>query len=116
MRAFRDDGGTEWTVWEVQPAQFVIGATERRAGRDRRVAPAPDPVIERRRGDERRAPVRPLFTGLGPELADGWLAERAGAVRRRLAPVPDGWDRMPDAELAALCGRASCTLRTARGV
>ena len=115
MRAFTDDSGTEWTVWEVQPGQFVIGATERRAGLDRRVAPAPDPVIERRRGSERRVRARHAVTGIGTELAGGWLTFQAGPMRRRLAPVPDGWDRLADAELATLCGRASTALRAARG-
>jgi hypothetical protein len=115
MRAFRDDGGTEWTVWEVRPGQIVIGASERRAGHDRRVAPAPDPVIERRRGRDRRVEARQVATGLGSDLAGGWLAFQAGAVRRRLAPVPDGWDRMSDAELVALCGRAATAARATRG-
>jgi hypothetical protein len=115
MRAFRDDSGTEWTVWEVQPGQFVIGATERRAGHDRRVAPAPDPVIERRRSADRRVRPHHAITGIGTELAGGWLTFQAGSLRRRLAPVPDGWDRMPDTELAALCGRAASALRAARG-
>ena len=107
MRVFRDDTGTEWTAWEVQPGQFVIGAAEQRTGRDRRVAPAPDPIIERRRGDERRVHPRRVLTLLGQELARGWLAFQAGGVRRRLSPVPAGWDQLPDANLAALCARAT---------
>ena len=114
MRVFTDDSGMEWTAWEVRPGQIVIGRAERRTGRDRRVAPAPDPVIERRRHPERRVHVRPLVSGVGTELAGGWVIFQSGAVRRRLAPVPDGWDLLSDAELVALCRDAVERSRDAR--
>jgi hypothetical protein len=114
MRVFRDDSGTEWTAWEVRPGQVVVGAGEQRTGRDRRVAPAPDPVIERRRQEERRVRARPSVAYFGHELADGWLTFQAQGTRRRLAPVPDGWDELADADLAALCGRAVDAARPGR--
>ncbi|HEV3052770.1 MAG TPA: hypothetical protein VGX50_20820, partial [Longimicrobium sp.] len=43
---------------------------------------------------------------LKEEMAGGWLAFQAGTVRRRAAPIPLGWERMSDVELAALCSRA----------
>jgi hypothetical protein len=107
MRVFLDDAGSEWVVWEVRPEKALFGQAERRVGIDRRLAAAPDPVIERRRGIERRARARRLGRAPGTEGAGGWLAFQCGTTRRRLAPVPSGWRELPDAELVALCRRAA---------
>ena len=103
QRVFRDQGGVEWVVVDVMPD---VG--NRRAGADRRQSLAPDIVVERRLND-RRVRARPRVL-LGSELESGWLyfqtdadAERA---RRRLAPIPPGWESLPDVELAALLARA----------
>ena len=45
------------------------------------------------------ANVRPGFEG-------GWLGFECEAERRRLAPVPDGWEEASDDELRALLARA----------
>lgn len=42
-----------------------------------------------------------------PELRGGWLAFESGDEKRRLAPVPDGWETASDAELLALLARAT---------
>lgn len=99
--------GAEWTVWEVRPGQFIVGAPEQRSGQDRRVAPAPDPVIERRRRADRRIQAQRSAVGVGVDLARGWLTFQSGAVRRRLAPIPSGWQELPDVELAVLCRSAA---------
>ena len=39
---------------------------------------------------------------LRPELSEGWLAFKCDQERRRVTPVPEGWDELPDAELVAL--------------
>lgn len=36
---------------------------------------------------------------LPSEMADGWLCFESAAEKRRLCPVPDGWDGLPDREL-----------------
>ena len=107
MRTFVDQTGTEWTVWEVRPARHLGAARERRAG-ERRGAAAPDPIVERRRQDERRAGEGdgPWAPGVAAGLAQGWLTFDAGTQRRRLAPVPRAWEGLDDAELAALCRAA----------
>ena len=33
----------------------------------------------------------------------GWLSFDSGAETRRLAPIPDGWSKLPDDELRRLC-------------
>ena len=39
---------------------------------------------------------------LSPELTDGWLAFQSGAERRRIIPIPEGWEELPEPELVAL--------------
>jgi hypothetical protein len=107
MRVFLDDAGSEWVVWEVRPEKALFGRVDRRVGIDRRLVAAPDPVIERRLGIERRVRTRRLDRARGAEGLGGWLAFQCGTTRRRLVPVPPGWRELPDAELVALCRRAA---------
>ena len=51
-----------------------------------------------------RASDRPGAVSAGMEL--GWLAFVHGAEKRRLAPIPSGWEQVSDAELLALCATA----------
>lgn len=83
-RFFRDPSGAEWQVWDACASSDV------------------------------RGPV-------APELAAGWLCfERVLAPgapidtpmeRRRLAPIPPGWDALSDAELRVLLARAPAAAR-----
>lgn len=104
-RTFTDTLGTTWDVWEVRPGRALLGGSfhDQRVGTDRRRAPGsgapslpPAGQTERRHGVERRVAV-------APPLRRGWLAFQSGDERRRLAPVPSGWERATDAELAAYC-------------
>lgn len=47
-----------------------------------------------------------------PEFAAGWLAFQTGDERRRLTPIPEGWEHCTDAQLARMCARARPTPRT----
>ena len=78
LRTFVDAGGVQWTVWAVTPtwAQQQPGPNER--------------VVK-----------------VSPRLVEGWLAfESANEERRRLTPIPPGWESLVDAELATLCAGA----------
>lgn len=86
-REFEDAAGRLWRVWDVYPTR-----AERRLGAERRGADRSGE--ERRRWDETRVLVPPA-------LLDGWLCFETGGERRRLAPVPSGWDGAPDAQLLA---------------
>ena len=102
LRVFRNSAGVEWQVWSVLPGGWRDG--ERRRGYDRR---SPDPVFlhrgqERRAGPDRRKPS----VLVSPEMAGGWLVFECPSERRRLVPVPPGWDACPDAELERMCARA----------
>lgn len=102
IRSFRAADGVLWQVWNVIPG--LRDAVERRIGYDRR---SPDPVIrytgpERRVLANRRQPA-PL---LSAHLTAGWLAFECPVEKRRLAPIPQHWDRLPEAELERLCASA----------
>jgi hypothetical protein len=101
FRTFRDSRGATWQAWGVVPRNQHHRP---RTGRDRR---SPDPVI-RYAGPERRsgADRRRLLSTLSPGLEGGWLAFESGSERRRLVPIPEGWDTCSDAELEELCRQA----------
>ncbi len=51
-------------------------------------------------------------TGLTGPMQQGWLTFESGDDRRRLAPIPDGWERASDEQLRAFCSRAERLTRT----
>jgi hypothetical protein len=107
-RSFTDASGTVWNVWDVIPQW-----TERRSGEERRRSdddPTVDPpVLERRKRqpDRRTGSTDGSRIRIAEGLSRGWLAFEAGADKRRLAPIPGGWEQLTDAELAILCAKAS---------
>jgi hypothetical protein len=110
MRTFSDEHGTEWTVWEVRPGRGMLAHAERREGEDRRREHAPDPVVERRRGGDRRLRASRTRASVATRV-EGWLAFQAGTVRRRLVPIPDRWEDRTERELLALCRAAAPVAR-----
>jgi hypothetical protein len=91
-RAFKDQQGREWEVWEVIPT-----AVERRE----RDTPESVPVERRQRNEPR--------VSMPTALRAGWLAFQSRHERRRLGPTPEGWADMSDAELEDLLGKAVLT-------
>ena len=88
-RTFLDSTGKRWEVWLVTPA-----AAERRRA-DRRAAAAgseglPANSERRRTPDRRRAPFR-RSVAVASEFSHGWLCFESEGDKRRLAPVPAGW-------------------------
>ena len=57
---------------------------------------------------DRRAPV------VRADHANGWLLFTLGLERRRLAPLPPGWDQASEADLKAWCERAERVQMTGR--
>jgi hypothetical protein len=111
-RTFRDSTGTSWRVWEVRPGGDLLrsAGASRRVGADRRLAPAPDPIVERRHGEERRLRARPGVAAVRPGFEDGWLVFQTVApssLTRRLAPVPPDWEHCGAPELERHCRRAA---------
>jgi hypothetical protein len=98
-RSFRDKQGRAWDAWEVVPT-----AVERRmAG----IAAWTKPAEDRRKVEESRVLVP-------TELQRGWLAFQSGTERRRLTPIPDHWDILPDARLEELLEQAGRRTRARR--
>ena len=100
-RTFLDAGGKRWEVWLVTPA-----AAERRKV-DRRAAATAGPETFEGFAD-RRQPIRRNVV-VASEFSNGWLCFECEGEKRRLAPVPEGWeDAGPD--------RLSTWLRAAKRV
>lgn len=89
-RTFLDSTGKRWEVWLVTPA-----AAERRKI-DRRARTGAGEVSEgfsdrRRTPDRRKNPFRRTIE-VASEYSGGWLCFESEGEKRRLAPVPPGWD------------------------
>jgi len=110
-RNFKDRDGKYWDVWIVHPS-----AAERRFV-DRRANEVDKPgAMGRRKGVDRRGGVRksPRAT-VAEEFAHGWLCFESRGEKRRLAPVPQLWDRADDETLEKWCGLATPALRRNTG-
>ena len=101
-RQFTDSRGTRWDVWEVEPSH----AERRRATEDRRQT--------RRPGPERRRIADPTRVRISTELTLGWLAFQAMHEKRRLTPIPDGWQLLSEARLEQLLQSATLAGRPRR--
>ncbi len=99
-RDFQDDSGRLWTAWDVIPSW----GERRRGERRTRTLAQPSGAMERRRAERRRH--RGIRIGLPDNLASGWLAFTSGVERRRLVPIPQAWDALPDDALRTLWRRA----------
>lgn len=94
-RIIRDPSGQSWDVWQVEPLVWNDITREVEGG----VA----------RADAHELALPSL---IDPALANGWLCFESRGERRRLAPIPLGWERMTDSELEALCAWAAVVPRT----
>jgi hypothetical protein len=102
-REFVDSRLIAWTVWQV-----TVSRSERRQRPTRRGE-------ERSKSDRRRrVELRPRGLRIPARLAAGWLCFECAIEKRRLVPVPPGWQRMSDRGLEALCARAIGMPKTAR--
>jgi len=61
---------------------------------------------------------RPSDPGKRPSLKvpAGWLAFEGGGVRKRLTPIPPGWEQCDDTALEALCASAEIVPRIVRDI
>ncbi|HET9423854.1 MAG TPA: hypothetical protein VFO55_00675 [Gemmatimonadaceae bacterium] len=56
--------------------------------------------------------IRPTKAkSLSGPYQEGWLSFDSGHETRRLAPIPEGWESMPDEELQRLCAAAKVSTR-----
>jgi hypothetical protein len=100
-RTFLDSSGKRWEVWLVTPA-----AAERRKVDRRVVTPGGTPVVEgfvdRRRSQERRKSPFRRNVAVASEYSNGWLCFESEGEKRRLAPVPEGWQEAGPDRLSSL--------------
>jgi hypothetical protein len=102
-RTFVDSEGRRWEVWLVTPAAAERRRTDRRAaagGSKTGSGGSYDAVSERRITPERRRNPFRRNLEVASEYSNGWLCFEGGGEKRRLAPVPDGWDQAGPDRLA----------------
>ena len=107
-RTFLDTTGKRWEVWLVTPAAAERRRADRRAGSSAS-GNAFQGTLDRRKTPERRRSPFQRSTSVASEFSQGWLCFESEGEKRRLAPVPDGWNEAwPD--------RLSTWLQAARRV
>ena len=100
-RSFKDKEGKLWDVWQVHPSAAERRFVQRRVNDDER-----GDALERRSGDERRVGEKEHTISratIAPEFTYGWLCFETAGEKRRLAPVPEGWDRADDETIEQWC-------------
>ena len=95
FRTFLDRAGNEWQAFDVVPRTDERRHYDRRSGHH----DDQDESVEDDRRDEHDR--RLTVGGVGLLGSQGWLVFERGDERRRLAPIPAGWDRCSDHELDA---------------
>jgi hypothetical protein len=106
-RSFTDSDGVGWQIWDVIPRYNYQAAERRRVPREgEAVAVTP----YRPESFDRRSSASAFSVPAG--MAAGWLCFESSAEKRRLAPIPDGWDRLTDGELTELCQQAQIVGRS----
>jgi hypothetical protein len=117
-RTFKDRQGKLWDVWQVHPSQAERRFSQRRQNQEELTDTA-----QRRSGLERRESEAshsqksdPAHRSLvAPEFAYGWLCFETFGEKRRLAPVPEGWERADDETIEQWCGVAKPVARRPSG-
>src|ERR1700694_3467181 len=101
-RTFVDRVGAYWQVWESQPTRV-----ERRgSAEDRRhIRRFPWRGEERRSGIDRRTVSQRRIT-LSEGYGRGWLTFESLDEKRRLVPIPNGWEEASSTALRAMCEQA----------
>jgi len=97
-RTFIDSSGKRWEVWLVTPAAAERRRIDRRRGSSGSEAYAGS--LDRRKTPERRRSPFQRSVAVASEFSQGWLCFESDGEKRRLAPVPSGWDEAGPDRLA----------------
>jgi hypothetical protein len=92
FREFKDESGIKWEVWDVHPTSITLALASANGNRHE----IRDPI----------GPVQERFAG-------GWLCFARGQEKRRLAPIPTGWQQLSEDDLLAMW-RAAAEVKSAR--
>ena len=111
-RTFKDSQGRIWDVWQVHPSAAERRFVQRRVHDEDRTDAA-----ERRSGLERRQGERKVErpAAVAKEFTYGWLCFETVGEKRRLAPIPEGWDRADDETIEQWCCVAKPAVRRKTG-
>lgn len=96
-------------MWQVHPTSLERRFFQRRVKDEERVDEA-----ERRSGVERRE-EKLARSPVAAEFSAGWLCFETEGEKRRLAPVPDAWDRADDEMIQQWCSLAKPVVRRPLG-
>jgi hypothetical protein len=85
LRGFVGDDGQDWQVWDTRPK-------------------IPSPNVDASDANSSAATSVDIadFARVSKKREAGWLTFTTARERRRLSPIPDGWDSADDATLRAL--------------
>jgi hypothetical protein len=103
-KVFNAPDGTKWEVWMVMPT-----STERRRGEEFGQSSASESANSTSAGvtERRRVDAGPR-TVVSPGYENGWLCFESGSgEKRRLVPVPDGWETAAAEKLWMWCRLAA---------
>ena len=89
-RQYRDGQDVVWQVWDIHPME--VARQIRSHDADVGEASTPPPTRTR--------------MAVSGELVGGWLCFESDREKRRLWPIPAGWEQLDDTELTALCAAA----------
>lgn len=87
LRGFTDSTGVEWRVWEVLPSSTGRAGGDTYSSSSLKATP----------------------------FADGWLCFESLEEKRRLAPIPSGWEFRDNPLLEELCHQAALVPARRRG-
>lgn len=110
-RTFVDRDGAYWQVWDSQPSKV-----ERRMSADdrRHLKHFAWSGSERRSGIDRRTINQRRIT-LSAGYGRGWLTFESLVEKRRLVPIPSGWEEASNTALRTLCDQAKRIAKTDSG-
>lgn len=122
-RTFKDRVGKIWDVWQVHPSAAERRFVQRRVHDEPRTdAKERRSGLERRAGETARTPHTPRpaepphhRAPVPAEYAKGWLCFETVGEKRRLAPVPEGWQRADDETIEQWCSIARPVTRRPSG-
>jgi hypothetical protein len=104
IRTFRDPNGIEWRVYTLVPKGLERrNRPDRRRGSDSSYTGPERRQQQDRRQRAREGPNSQPQAWVLPGIQGGWLVFDSGAERRRLTPIPPGWETATEAELDQLC-------------
>ena len=94
-------------MWQVHPSAAERRFVQRRTKEEDRTDSS-----ERRSGKERRLGIsKKTRATIAEEFTYGWLCFECSTEKRRLAPVPEGWDRADDETIEQWCCTAKPVVR-----